>query len=437
MIAFHSLQRFASETRGETVMKFTKRAVDAIESTNKRQVFFDDDFTGFALRVSETGKKSFYFSYRTGKGRAAEKKWVMLGAFPTMSVEQARQKAKDMAASVQQGIDPAKEIQADKEAKSMKEALQSFLDEHVSKLKPGTIKSYTMIIKKYLIPNFGKLRVKEVIYSDIAKFHHTMQETPYLANRSYAVLSKFFSWCELHGHRERGDSPCRGITKYKELKRQDFIGATELAILGDTLARMEENWIERKTTKEKRTSEFVDTITTQAAAAIRLLMFTGARVGEILSLEWSNIDLEQGTARLPDSKTGFKVLQLPAPALAVLEALPRLGKWVFPADSESGHMVNIKDAWGDVLKQANLSGWRLHDLRHCFASMMVNSGASLPIVGKILGHNNVSTTQRYAHLEQNPARKAAEDAASKIAKALQRKMEINKKIISLQVANAS
>ncbi len=399
-------------------MRFTKRLLEAIESTDKRQVFFDDDLTGLALRVSESGRKTFYYTYRVGKGRGAEKKWVMLGAFPVMTVEQARQRAKDMAAHVQQGMDPATEIRTDKEAATMKTALQAFQDEHVSKLKPGTVQSYTMIINNHLQPKMGKLRVKDVSYSDVAKLHHGMKDTPYLANRAFAVLSKFFSWCELHGHRERGDNPCHGITKYKEHKRQDFMGAAEIAILGDTLDRMEQTWLDRQKTRDKRTSELVDTITPQAAAAIRLLLLTGARVGEILSLEWGNIDMEHGTARLPDSKTGFKVLQLTAPALAVLEGLPQINKWVFPATSASGHMVNIKDAWGDVLKQAGLAGWRIHDLRHCFASMMVNSGASLPIVGKILGHTNVSTTQRYAHLEQNPARKAAEEAAAKIAKAM-------------------
>lgn len=161
----------------------------------------------------------------------------------------------------------------------------------------------------------------------------------------------------------------------------------------------------------------MDTINPQVAAAIRLLMFTGARVGEILSLKWEYLDLEHGLARLPDSRTGFKVLQLPAPAVAVLESLPEMDSWVFPSSSACWHLVNIKDPWGDVLKQAKLSGWRLHDLRHAFASVMVNSGYSLPIVGKVLGHNNVSTTQRYAHLEENPARKAVEEAAARIVKA--------------------
>jgi integrase len=148
-------------------------------------------------------------------------------------------------------------------------------------------------------------------------------------------------------------------------------------------------------------------------------MFTGARRGEILSLKWCYINFELGIARLPDSKTGFKVLQLPAPALSVLESLPKMSEFVFPADSATGYTVNIKQAWGNVLRQSGLTGWRIHDLRHAFASMMVNSGASLPIVGKILGHTQASTTQRYAHLEENPARKAAEEAAAKIAKAIQ------------------
>ncbi len=397
-------------------MKFTKRDIEAIQPTNKRQVFFDDAYTGLALRVSEAGRKTFYYTYRVGKGRKAEKKWVMLGAFPVMSVEKAREKAKDKAAIVQNGIDPAREIRSDKAAAIMKSALQSFQDEHISKLKTGTIQSYTMIINNHLQPKLGKLRVREVQYSDIARLHHGMKDTPYLANRTLAVLSKFFSWCELHGHRERGSNPCVGVTKYKEHKRQDFMGATEMSVLGDTLARMEQTWLKRQQTKEKRTGD-VDTITPQTAAAIRLLMLTGARVGEILSLEWERINLEQGIALLPDSKTGFKVLQLPAPAVAVLESLPQADRWVFPTASASGHMVNLKDAWGDVLKQAKLSGWRLHDLRHAFASIMVNNGASLPIVGKVLGHTNVSTTQRYAHLEENPARKAVEEAAAKIAKA--------------------
>lgn len=402
-------------------MRFTKREIEAIKVTEKRQTFFDNGMPGLALRVTPTGHKSFYYTYRLGKGRGFDKKWIHLGSFPVMTVDQAREKAKLMAASLQFGQDPAKQLQEDKEALGMKEALEKFKDDHVAKLKPQTQQSYERLIEKHILPFFGKMRAKDVTYADVANFHSCLKKTPYQANRAYAVLSKFFNWCELCRYRKRNTNPCEGITKYKEQKRQHFMGAEELGILGETLSRMEKTWYERQKTKGKRTSPLVDTITPQSAAVIRLLMFTGARVGEILFLEWANINLKHGIAKLPDSKTGFKVLQLTAPAVAVLKGIPQTDKWVFPAESECGHMVNIKDAWGDVLKQANMSGWRLHDLRHAFASAMVNGGASLPIVGKILGHSNASTTQRYAHLEENPARKAAEMAASIIAHAIEGK----------------
>lgn len=383
-------------------MKFTKRSIESIEATDKRQVLFDDDFTGFALRVSPAGKKTFYYSYRPGKGRGAEKKWVSIGAFPAWTVEQAREKAKDLAAAVQQGTDPAQAQKEDKEAITMKSALEMFKSEHVAKLKPKTVKLYGGIIDNYMLPAMGKTKVKNISNRDIAKLHQAMKATPYYANRMLAAASSFFNWCEACGYRGRASNPCQGVTKYKEQLRQSFMGEVEISLLGETVSKLEGE----------------GKISPQAAAAIRLLMFTGARVGEVLSLQWQHIDLERGVATLPDSKTGFKILQLPAPAVALLEALPCYGEWVFPAVSASGHMVNIAKPWGIILKESGLSGWRLHDLRHAFASMMVNSGASLPIVGKILGHNNVTTTQRYAHLEQNPARKAAEDAAAKIAQAL-------------------
>lgn len=117
----------------------------------------------------------------------------------------------------------------------MRDALKTFQDEHISKLKAGSVQSYNMIIKNHLLPKLGKLRVKEVRFSQVAKLHHEMQGTPYLANRTLAVLSKFFSWAELHGYRERNSNPCVGVTKYKEHKRQDFMGAEELSLLGDAL----------------------------------------------------------------------------------------------------------------------------------------------------------------------------------------------------------
>lgn len=396
-------------------MKFTKRTLEAIPTTDKRQHFFDDDFTGFALRVSEVGKKSFYYTYRIGKGRGSDKKWIMLGAFPAMTVEQARQKCKEMAAAVLQGVDPSQEIREEKTAILISDALDLFIEEYVAKLKSGTVSYYNTIINAHLKPKFGRTRARDLRYPEIARFHTSMKDRPYAANRSVNILSVFLNWCELHGYREKNSNPCQQVSLYKEEKRMEFMDEDVLSRLSDALMTMENNWAERKLTGGKRTSETIDTITPQAAAAFRLLMFTGARKMEILSLKWSYISLELGIAKLPDSKTGFKVLQLPAPALAVLESIPRSSEFVFPAESATGHMANLKGAWNALCAFAGLEGWRIHDLRHAFASVMVNSGASLPIIGKILGHTQTGTTQRYAHLQENPARKAAEEAAAKIA----------------------
>ena len=407
-------------------LKLTKKLVDGIEVTGKLYTVFDTETTGFVLRVGASGRKTFFFVYRAGKGRAATKEWVTLGAFPEMSVEQARALVKQKTAAVQNGQDPAAAVREEKQAITVSEALDAFQAEYVSKLKPSTVAFYKVVIDKHLRTatlgkirgNLGKIRVKKLGYSEIARLHAAKKDIPYMANRCIAVLSVFLNWCEQHGYRDRHTNPSKEIKLYKEHKRLEFMGETELSIFGDTLTRMEATWLERQRTKGKRTAEDNGAITPQAAAAIRLLMFTGARRGEVLALRWDKIDLEKGIARLPDSKTGFKVLQLPAPAVALLEALPRTSEWVLPGDSASGHMVNIKDAWGDVLKQSGLSGWRLHDFRHAFASMMVNSGSSLPLIGKILGHKRASTTERYAHIAENPARKAAEAAAAKIAEAV-------------------
>ena len=401
------------------VLKLTKTAVEGLKATGKRYSANDETLKGFCVRVGASGSKSFFFVYRAGKGRGAPLKWLRLGNFPTISVEQARALAKEKAAAVVRGEDPAAKVQEEKTALSVAEALDAFQAEYVVKLKPSSISFYKVVIENHLKPAMGKARTKKLSYADAARFHAAMKDKPYMANRCIAVLSVFLNWCELHGYRDKHSNPCKEIKLYKERKRQEFLSAAELSIIGDTLTRLEHTWHERQRTGEKRASEDRDVITPPQAAAIRLLTFTGARRGEILSLRWADIDLVLGVVRLQDSKTGFKVLQLTAPALEILKGLPQISEFVFPAASATGHIVNIKESWRILLKESGLSGWRIHDLRHAFASAMINSGASLPIVGKILGHTQPGTTQRYAHLEENPARKAAEEAAAKIAKAMQ------------------
>lgn len=408
--------------------KFLKRDIEAIEATGKRQIFFDTEFPGFTLRVTEVGKKVFYFIYRKGKGRGADKKWIQIGGFPAWSVERARDRAKELAAAVQIGEDPATVISQSKEALRVEAALRLFLDSYVkSELKPESIKSYTGIIEKQIIPRLGKRYLKEVDQDMVKAMHKKMKDTPYLANRTVAVFSKFFSWCgdnkNIHDVKA-GDNPCKGVKRWEESARKDYMDEEDLTKLSTALDEMEATWLERQKTGGRREGELRDSITSQSAAAIRLLMYTGARVSEILSLKWEYIDpKKKSVAHLPDSKTGTKDLYLPEHALEVLEGLPKVSEYVFPATSATGHMVNIKDAWRDVLKYAGLRQWRLHDLRHTFASTLVNKGIPLFVVGKILGHKKTSTTERYSHKDEDVALAAAQTGAALIAGSGKAKVE--------------
>jgi integrase len=155
-----------------------------------------------------------------------------------------------------------------------------------------------------------------------------------------------------------------------------------------------------------------------AAAAIRLLLFTGCRLREILHLKWEQVDLERGLLFLSDSKTGRKTVILNAPALAVLVSLDRLGSFVIPGQDPEKPRADLKRPWETVAKRAGLDRVRLHDLRHTYASFGAGGGLGLPIIGKLLGHTQASTTQRYAHLDADPLRRAAETIGGRIAPAL-------------------
>lgn len=395
-------------------MKLTKRSIESLATTGKRYAVFDDDLTGFAVRVGVSGDRSFYLVYRAGKGRSAAKKWLRLGAFPTMTVEQARGIAKIKAGQVAIGEDPAEQVKEDKAALTVKAALSLFFEQHDAKIKPSTSKAYHRIAEQRVIPDMGKLKVAAVQHRHVAALHHAMRETRYQANRCAALLSKFFGWCEKNGYRERGSNPVAGLEKYEEQKRKAFMGQKELEALGTAFKVMEANgYTDPKTGK---TTVLDPTI----AAALKMLLFTGARCMEILTLKWEYIDTKKGLANLPDSKTGAKSLHLPPPALALLESLPRVSEYCFPGRRGTGHIVNAKDTWKRLLITAGLPhgdrGWRIHDLRHAYASYAASSGKSLPVIGAILGHTQAATTQRYAHLSDNPVAAAAAETAAQIQK---------------------
>ena len=391
-------------------MKLTKKNIEALQATGKRYAVFDKDVTGFAVRIGASGDKSFYLVYRAGKGRAATKRWLRLGTFPTMSVEQARNVAKQRAAQVALGEDPAELINEDKIAPTIQVAFTSFFEQHDTKVKNSTSAAYHRIAMQYIFPAMGNIKVGAVQYRHVASLHYVMKDTPYQANRMAALLSKFFGWCEKNGYRDRGSNPVVGLEKYEEKKRKVFMGREELEALGNAFLVMEAHgYADPKTGK---ITAFDPTI----AAALKLMLFTGARCMEVLTLKWDYVDNDRGIANLPDSKTGAKALHLPPPAHAVLASLPHLNEYCFPGRRGTGHIVNVKDTWRRLLETARLTGWRIHDLRHAYASYAACSGKSLPVIGAILGHTQAATTARYAHLADNPVAIAAAETAAQIQK---------------------
>jgi integrase len=209
-----------------------------------------------------------------------------------------------------------------------------------------------------------------------------------------------FNIAERCGLRPNGSNPCRHVEKYAERKRERMLSPAELARLGDALVAYDGS--------------------PYAAAAVKLLVFTGARLGEVLGLRWEWIDFERAEVRLPDSKSGAKTIHLPPPALAVLTELPRIegNPHVIAGGREGAAWVNLEKPWRAIRKAAGLDDVRLHDLRHAFASVAASSGMGLPIIGKMLGHTQAQTTARYAHLANDPVKAAAATVAGKIAAAM-------------------
>jgi integrase len=384
--------------------KITKRSVDALKPAagGVEAVLWDNELRGFGVRVQRGGRKSYVLQYRAGTGRGAPLRKLTIGRHGSpWTAAAARGEAKRLLGIVESGVDPAADKIARQRAPTMAEIAERFLAEHAeAKRKASTALEYRRLLDKIILPTLGKRKVADVTRADVTKLHHANRAAPYQANRVLAVLSKIFNLAEHWGLRPDGSNPCRHVEKFSERKRERMLSPAELARLGDAIAGYKGS--------------------PYAVAAVKLLVFTGARLGEVLGLRWEWIDFERAEARLPDSKTGAKTLHLPPPALAVLAELPRLhgNPHVIAGAKEREAMVNLEKPWRAIRQVAGLDDVRLHDLRHAFASVAASSGMGLPIIGKILGHSQPTTTARYAHLASDPVKAAAAAVADKIAAAM-------------------
>ena len=367
------------------IPRITKRSVDAIKAGGTDAVYWDGELTGFGLRVRRSGRKSYVVQTRI----AGKLCWFTIGPHGPLNPDQARARALEILACAKKGIDP-RDADARREAEpSMADLGRRFLEEYVPvHCKPSTREEYSRSVRLFVDPVIGELRVPEVQRKDIAALHHGLRDKPYHANRTLGVLSKMFSLAEVWGWRPDGSNPCRHVKRYKEHKRERFLSPEETERLGQVLRDVEEEM-------------------PSAVAAFRLLLLTGCRMSEIRDLRWEYV--KDDCIELPDAKTGGRVVPLGPEARAVLSAIPRDedNPWVIAGRLPGSHLTDLQRPWRRIRKQAGLEGVRIHDLRHSFASRALALGESLTMIGKLLGHTQVQTTARYAHLARDSIQTAA------------------------------
>jgi integrase len=378
--------------------KLTKRFVDAAETRDGDYFIWDDDLAGFGLRVLPSGRKGYIVQYRVGR----RSRRISLGSTNVVICEQARTAAIKVISAARNGEDLAEQRDTDRRAITVRELADRFDREHVAvRVKDSSAKGYRRLLDRTILPALGRLRVTEVTRADVAKLHHDQRHIPYEANRCLEIISKMFSLAEIWGLRPDGSNPRKHIRKHPEEKRERFLSPAELKRVGEVLREMETEGIELHS----------------AIAAVRLLILTGCRLNEIMTLKWSYLDAAAQAFRLPDSKTGAKVVQLGQPALEVLMTIERveMNPWVIVGMKSGTRLTDLQPFWQRVRARAGLKDARIHDLRHTFASTAVASGQGLPMIGKLLGHTQVQTTARYAHLATDPVRLAVNSVSNQLA----------------------
>jgi integrase len=408
------------ESEATVQAKITKQAVEGVVPAPRTQFLWDTEIKGFGVKITPAGVRSYLVQYRLA-GRGSPTRRFTIGRHGSpWTADEARKAALRILVRVVDGIDPG---QAKAEARreiTVAALCDLYLDEGCATKKAGTVVNDRSRIARHIKPLLGRKRVSEVKRGDIervlrdvaiGKTRKNEKAGPRariivrggrgVANRVIETLGSIFTFAV--NHDLRADNPVRGIKKFAPRRIERFLTLAELARLGDAL-----------TTAEQEGEN------PSAIAAIRLLMLTGCRRGEILSLQWKHVDLEHGCLRLPDSKTGAKVVPLGEIVVQLLASLPRLqdNPHVLPGARDGGHLIGLHKAWRRVQATAKLEGLRIHDLRHSFASVAVANGESLFLVGRVLGHKQARTTQIYAHVHDDPLRAVADRASSSIAVAM-------------------
>jgi integrase len=399
-------------------IRITKKIVDGLAPSEIR---WDLDVRGFGVRRQRQARKYVLKTRLNGRQR-----WFTIGEHGSpWTVDTARKQALRLLGDIHKGADLSALRSGSRSEPTMGALCDRYLTEHADQHKKASSAALDgRNIENHILPLLGSLLVSQVSRADIDAFKRAVHDGktapkdrgprsghrggavvsggPGAANRCLALLSKMFNLAERWGLRHDGSNPVRHVEKYAENRIERYLSEEELARLAGALSEAE---------KSEAENPFV-------IAAIRLLLFTGARLGEILNLKWEYVDLDRSVINLPDSKTGEKQIYLNSLAQQVVTSLPRIDEnpYVIVGRRQNRHLVNITKAWYRIRKAAGIEDVRIHDLRHSFASVAVSGGLTLPMIGKLLGHKKSTTTERYAHLADDPVRAANEEVARLMGK---------------------
>jgi integrase len=398
-------------------MKINKKTVDGLSTPSKDSFHWDEDLTGFGVKVTPAGRKVFVLQTRLN-GRPRR---YTIGTYGIpWSPDTARAEAKRLLGLVSTGVDPKQVVDLSKSEKNVQQLAELYWKAMEGHKKPVTIVNERGLEVRHIRPLLGSKKLSELQRHDVQKFLNDIAAGKTAtdirtkprgrvrvkggkasANRTHGLLSSMLSFAV--EEKLISENPALGVKQFKLKKHDRFLSASETERLGKALS----------TVAGEGASPY-------AIAAIKFLALSGCRKSEALTLQWSWIDFKHRFAKLPDSKTGQKILFLGIHAVEFLQQLPRVGgsDLVFPSAAGGLVPISIQKIWQRVRAAAGLNGLRIHDLRHNFASSGVASGQSLYIVGKLLGHSQPLTTQRYAHLASDPVRAAADHISAEIGERL-------------------
>jgi len=354
-------------------------------------IYRDEELKGFALRVTAAGSRSFVLNYTINK----QERRMTIGSFPVWSAAAAREEAKSLRRAVDQGIDPLEARNERREAPTVADLWSEYEKVHLPTLSLRSAMDQRGMWAKFILPEMRSVALTELTSRQIDRLHAKISEaTPTRANRVLEVLRKALNLSIRWGWIEK--NPADGFRRNAEHSREKYLTKDDYDRVFGALDRMPNR---------------------KAANAIRLLILTGARRGEVLGLEWQDLDLELGIWNRPPHKSKDrkrKRIPISNEALILLRTMRETaeGNHLFPTSTGSP-LPDINRPWRWLRDEIGIPDLRVHDLRHSFASVLVSSGETLETIGKLLGHSQYQTTMRYAHLMDDPLRKAANKMAER------------------------